>query len=587
MKKEIEQHYKDRHLAEQFFALLLVLSVALHFVWAAPLFAASRTTGNQSAILPGHLVPLLQHYPAIGPLSQDTTLHLSIGLALRNQHALETLLAAQANPASVLYHHYVTPQAFKAQFGPAQATVTQVVAYLRAQHLHVESVASNNLLINASGSVALVEKAFSTTLNTYDVNGRLVYAPIVDPSVPVLLAPTIQTIGGLDNVAHYHPLALKRPSLQHVSSPGGYTPDQLRSAYDVSPLLTAGADGRGQTVALFELDGYLPADITMYRTTYHLGALKASPVLVDGATTTPGPSALEVELDMEMVSALAPGATQQVYIGPNTVAGVNNTYNRIVTDHSAAIISTSWGECEQASGNAELQALHNIFEQGAAQGQSFFAASGDTGAYDCNTADLAVDSPADDPYVVGVGGTRLNLTAENTYLSESAWSNSNALPSYPFGFGSGGGISAYFARPTFQEGLNLTAPHRMVPDVSANADPSTGNAVYCTVAVAGCSQWIAVGGTSVAAPLWAGIAVDINHYLLRQKRMTLGNANPTLYRLFTIPQPARPYHDIIHGNNLYYLATVGYDLVTGLGTPDAWNIAQDLANSGRHPTEKR
>ncbi|GCE20171.1 S53 family peptidase [Dictyobacter kobayashii] len=585
MKNKVGQQKRYHLLIGKILAILIVLSVSHGFLSVPFLLAAPRAAGNQSEILPGHLIPLVQNYPPIGPLPEETALHLSIGLALRNQAALNTLLAAQANPASVLYHHYLTPQAFKTQFGPTSSTVNLVVAYLHNQGLHVESVASNNLFINASGSAALIEKTFSTTLNSYDINGRLVYAPTADPSVPATIAPAIQTIAGLDNVAHYHPLSLRQQTFQHASSAGGYTPAQLRSAYDVNPLLKAGAGGTGQTVALFELDGYLPSDINTYRKTYNLGVLKGSPVLVNGATNTPGPTALEVEVDMEMVSALAPGATQKIYIGSNSIAGINNTYNRIVTDNAATVISTSWGECENASGKAELEALHNIFKQGAAQGQSFFAASGDTGAYDCNTADLAVDSPADDPYVVGVGGTHLNLKADNTYLSESAWSDSAALPLYPRGFGSGGGISTYFNRPDFQRGPNVTNTHRMVPDVSANADPNTGNAVYCTVSVAGCSSWVVIGGTSVAAPLWAGLAADINHYLMRQKRLTLGNITPTLYRLYTTPQPALAYHDIIRGNNLYYPAGVGYDLATGLGTPDAWNITIDLTSACSFPTK--
>ncbi|GER91833.1 hypothetical protein KDW_59950 [Dictyobacter vulcani] len=423
MKKKTGQQKGYRPLAGKFLAILLVFSTSQIFFSVPPLFAAARTAGNQRHILPGHLIPLLQQYPSIGATPKETPLHLSIGLALRNQPALNRLLAAQANPASVLYRHYLTPQAFKAQFGPTQAAIDHIVAYLHQQGLHVESVASNNLFIYASGSAGLVEKAFSTKLNSYDLNGRLVYAPAVDPAVPDTIAPAIQTIAGLDNVAHYHPLVLKKKMFQHADSASGYTPSQLRSAYHVNPLLKEGADGTGQTVALFELDGYNPSDINTYRSTYNLGTVKAVPVLVNGATNTPGVNALEVALDMEIVSGFAPGATQKIYIGPNTTAGINATYNQIIADNAAPIVSTSWGECEKASGNAELLALRNIFTQGAVQGQSFFAASGDTGAYDCNDADLAVDSPADDPYVISVGGTHLNLKADNAYLSESAWSN--------------------------------------------------------------------------------------------------------------------------------------------------------------------
>ena len=132
-------------------------------------------------------------------------------------------------------------------------------------------------------------------------------------------------------------------------------------------------------------------------------------MLVGGTSNIQGNGSIEATLDLEMLAAFAPRATVKVYIGPNTVAGVNATYNQIVTDGVASIVSTSWGECEQASGSAELQALDNIFKQGVAQGQVFFAASGDAGAYDCQDNNLAVDTPADDPNVIGVGGTTLHL----------------------------------------------------------------------------------------------------------------------------------------------------------------------------------
>lgn len=169
-------------------------------------------------------------------------------------------------------------------------------------------------------------------------------------------------------------------------------------------------------------------------------------MLVDRFNGSAGPGAIEVELDIEVVAAMAPKANQIVYEGPNTTQGINDTYNQIVTDDKAQITTISWGECESDSGNAELQTLDTIFKQGAAEGIAIYAAAGDFDAYDCPDNNLAVDSPAGDPYITGVGGTTLQLNG-GTYGSESVWSNPSNIQRSPKGDGGGGGISSYFQLP--------------------------------------------------------------------------------------------------------------------------------------------
>lgn len=391
----------------------------------------------------------------------------------------------------------------------------------------------------------------------------------------------VLNISGLDNVAHYRHAALQI----HTTDPaGGFAPSDIRTAYDINPLLSS-VDGTGQTTAIFELDGYLPSDVTTYLNNFNLGSPKFSNVFVDGTSNTAGPGAIEVELDMEVMSAVTPGANQKIYIGPNSTTGVNDTYNRIVTDDTARVTSTSWGECEAASGTSELSALDNIFSQAAAQGQSIFAASGDSGAFDCNDNNLAVDSPADDPNVVGVGGTNLQVGTGSVYGSESVWSDPTDTSRSPNGAGGGGGLSTFFSKPSYQTGPGVDSnTMRHVPDVSADADPNTGWAIFCTASAAGCpaSGNIEVGGTSAAAPFWAGVATDTNAFLASQGKSSLGNVNAELYTLFNTSQSFIAYHDITVGNNLHFNATAGYDLASGIGTPDAWNFARDAAgvNSG-------
>lgn len=574
MKKDFPHKWRSR-LSIAASAVLVTLLASVAIGGATTTLAASATSHGGRHTLPGHRASILQQFKPTHATSKSNQLQLSISLNLRNTDELNALLAAQNDPLSSSYHRYLTPQEFTAEFGPTQDTVNNVVTYLRGQGIAVKSVSSNHTLINATTSVANAEQAFGVTLDDYVINGRAVYAPASDPTVPDSLGGAILNIAGLDNVAKYRHAAVQKINAPATGPGGGYTPSELRTAYDVNSLISNGDDGTGQTTAIFELDGYKGTDVNQYLSNYGLGSAKYSNVLVDGATNTAGAGAIEVELDMEVISAIAPGATQKIYIGPNSTTGVNDTYNKIVTDNTAKVTSISWGLCESSSGNSELAALDTIFAQGAAQGQAFFAASGDSGAYDCGGSTLAVDSPADDPNVVGVGGTTLNVGSGGTYSSESAWGTGTQ--------GGGGGISTYFNRPSYQTGTNLTNSHRMVPDVSADANPSTGYSVYCSVTAAGCSSsspWISVGGTSAAAPLWAAIATDTNQYLAALGKPTLGSASASIYRLYNTSQTYSAYHDVTTGNNLYYSATTGYDSATGIGSPDAWNIARDLSGSG-------
>ncbi|HEY6542602.1 MAG TPA: S53 family peptidase, partial [Ktedonobacteraceae bacterium] len=509
----------------------------------------ARAKQNSPFVLTNQSVPLVSRAHMVGPADAQQQLNLSVGLQLRNQSDLASLLSDLNNPRSSRYHQYLTPQEFAAQFGPTADQVQQVKDYLQQQGLAVTNVSPNGLLIDATSTVAQAESAFRVTINNYVLGANAFFANANPPVIPGSLSSIIASIGGLDNSVKMHPLySLSGPShgkskptfTAHVkASPhaaqSGFGPSDLNGAYDGNPLQTAALQGSGQTVAVFELDGYPSSDITAYLQNYSLGTPSISNVLVDGFNGSPGAGAIEVDLDIEVVAAMAPKATQIVYEGPNSTQGVNDTYNQIVTDNKAQIATTSWGECEAQSGNAELQTLDNIFSQAAAQGIAIYAAAGDSGAYDCNDTNLAVDSPADDPNITGVGGTTLQVN-NGAYGSETVWSNPSDTSRSPQGAGGGGGISSFFKEASWQTGPGVQNQYsngnREVPDVSADADPASGYAVYCTVSAAGCSSgWIEVGGTSAAAPLWAGSTALINGYLQQQGKSRMGFANPVLYGL--------------------------------------------------------
>ncbi len=561
----------------------VVTSLLLIAVSLLAMRTVVRADQNQRSLLSGHTVPLIQQAHLMRATDPTQQLNLSIGLQLRNSSDLDSLLSAIYNPQSPQYHQYLTPDQFNQLFAPTSDQVQQVVSYLQGQGLTVTSVAPNNLLIDATGSVAQVQQTFNVQINNYQLGNQTFYANAAPPSVPTSISQLITSIGGLDSSVQYHPLyrRLARQNQNHraaLAAPSGFGPKDLSGAYNATQLQSSGILGDNQTVALFELDGYQPSDVSQYFQTYGLSTPNISKVMVDNFNGVAGQGAIEVELDMEVVGAIAPHANQIVYEGPNTTQGLNDTYNQIVHDNRAHIVSISWGLCEANTGTAELQTLDHIFKQGASQGISFFAASGDSGAYDCGDGNLGVDSPAGDPHITGVGGTNLQLNS-GAYGSESVWANPSDTQRSPNGAGGGGGVSNTFTQPSWQTGPGVQNGNREVPDVSADADPATGYATYCTVANAGCPStgWITVGGTSASAPLWAGSMALINQYLQSQGKAVVGFANPALYSLFNAQQQSPAFHDVTSGNNLHYAATTGYDMGSGIGTPDVNNIAHDLA----------
>ncbi|HEY4383274.1 MAG TPA: protease pro-enzyme activation domain-containing protein, partial [Ktedonobacteraceae bacterium] len=467
-----------------------LLSHSIGFVHARELVGTMRKT------LAGQTIPALRGLPVQSFLTGNATLHLSISLQMRNEAGLHALLGAQNDPRSSWYHRYLTPQEFTRRFGADPATVKMVSTYMQQQGLHVVGVAPNRLLMNVDGPLPAVERTFGVRIAQYRAESRIVYAPTTVPSLPSVLADRVVHVGGLDSVVSYRPFHRLHVSAQNEQARTGYTPLQLRTAYGIQPLLQDGEDGTNQTIAFVELDGFKPTDIANFAGMYLPAVPKYRTILLDGATNVPRSNAAEVELDMEVTAAIAPGAEQILYIGQNSAQGINDIYTRIVNDDLAKVVSTSWGTCEAALDPSEHAVLNTIFEQGAAQGQAFFAAAGDLGAYDCQNYMLAVDSPADNPYVVGVGGTSLTIYDQSGgYKYEKAWSCSSCLDGGPYGNGGGGGVSSIYSRPSYQSGPGIYSLYRAVPDVSANADPEAGYKIYCTVQLSGCptSGWMIAG----------------------------------------------------------------------------------------------
>jgi subtilase family serine protease len=522
---------------------VLAAAIAPLPIAAAVVLAGTANASTQPLVaVPHNTNPALAHSTRVSNLPADDQLNVTVALNLHNAAQLNNFLTQVSDPHSAQYRHYLTPQQFDAQYAPSTADVTNVRNYLAAQGLKVGKVSANRQAIDASGTEAQLSKAFSTSFGSYTDNSshRAYYANDTAPQLPGNVAGLVAGISGLDNHAVEHSMATKA-NTKPTASPDGFTPSQLSSAYDTASLSPA----TGQTIALWEFDGYDSSNISEYDSQFSIDAPAPKTVSVDGSNydSSPGEGQGEVELDIEIVQAISGGAKTEVYEAPNSDQGQIDMANQIVSDNTANVVSISWGECEADSAAATLTSTDDALKQGAAEGISFYSASGDSGSADCQDGSTGVDYPASDPNVTGVGGT--TLSASDGYGSETAWD------------GSGGGVSNTFDAPSYQTG---SGGKRTVPDVSSDADPNSGYAIYSA------GEWQVYGGTRCAAPLWAGWTALDN----TASGSSLGDGNAAFYGA------GSGFHDITSGSNGGFDAGTGYDEVTGLGSYDGAALTSAL-----------
>jgi kumamolisin len=536
-----------------------------------PSFAAS------THVISGHIPSAVSRMTDLGKMDAQQMISVSVALHLNNESELDSRIAQIYTVGSEYYHQFLTPATFKARYSPTDAQVANEKAYLASKGLIVQDVSDNNVLVHAQGTVAQMNEAFGTELHQFQTkSGEVRFAPAKDVSVPV--GSQISAVVGLNNITHFHNHLVKNKGVtgkdgasEGTAPGGGLAPADIVKAYGIP----SSVNGSGQTLALFELDGYDPTDITAYEKQFNLPNIALQNVLLDGATGVPGDGAIEVVLDIEMMVGLAPQASKiVVYEGPNSSQGLIDTYAKIASDNTAQQISSSWGEAETQAAASDMQSENTIFKQMVAQGQTLYSAAGDAGAEDDGSA-LSVDDPSGQPNVVAVGGTMLTIGTDGSFQSEVVW---NELAQ---GYGAGGGgISTVWSIPSWQTNAiagdkQASKTMRNVPDVTLNADPVTGYGIYQG------GQWQVVGGTSAAAPLWAAFNALVNQQRATNNLSALGFAAPALYAIGEGKAYATGFYDITSGTNgtgtASYSAVKGFDNASGWGSFKGAGLLQQLS----------
>ena len=537
-----------------------------------------------------------------GRIASSQPVAFDIYIPIQKRDELEKDLYQMQNPDSPTYHKWLTPATFHARYGASDGDITAIKQELSA--LGLEATIVNGHRIHVTGSSSLVERALGTSLQ----NGTFKSGRSVAVSTNAMTTPgSMQKVGavvvGLEGTmmmrthAHAAPLPENR-----YATYGGYWFDDLKQAYDY-PSYKIGI-GKGTTIATVSDGAYLKSDMTAYFAHEKIAVPSISEINVAGGSPVNSDS-FETNLDLQQAGGMAPGAKLIHYNLPDlSNNSIIDGLSEIITDNKADIVSMSFGEAElfytkEFNGGIDFtylpKIMDDIFAQGNAQGISFFASSGDSGALaavplvcfeggpNCGTAIASVNFPASSPHVTGVGGTNLKttydgITKNSGYVSEEAFADplaedifygTSAVGSY---FGSGGGDSILFKKPFYQAYVETgNKTHRTVPDVALHMGGCPNGAASCSendsfdYEVFGGSYYGAIG-TSAAAPDLAGLAA----LAVELERQRLGNQNFLIYTIAYLQNhgvDTKAFHKGIPGfNGKYFTSAAPYNRVLGNGT---------------------
>ncbi|HEY3854479.1 MAG TPA: S53 family serine peptidase [Verrucomicrobiae bacterium] len=533
--------------------------------------------------LTGHVPGIIAKLKPSGLVSRDVRLNLAIGLTLHNQDALNALIRDLSDPSSPRYRQYLTPEQFTEQFAPTAEEYQAVVDFAQTSGFTVTATHDDRMLIEVSAAVPDIENAFNLSMNRYQhpSEARTFFAPDKEPSIPSNLR--IADVSGLNNYSIPHAKIAKRrvlgpvanhparqasgPSAKNTSQEGSselgsFLGSDYRAVYVPGVTNT----GTGQIVGILEFDGYFPSDIESYEAQANITTPPAlANVLVAGFNGTPGSGNSEVALDIEMVMSMAPGLSQIVSFETSTNSTGNVLLAAMVTNTQIKQFGCSW----DFGSTTVRSTMDSYFQKMATQGQTFFDASGDAGAYTG-----MITQPDDDPNITIVGGTTLTTSSPGgAWLGEVSWNAPD------LGSASSGGISKTYALPTWQTGVKTNSngastASRNIPDVSI-----CGDNVFI---VADNGQAEISGGTSASVQLWAGLMALLNQQSVAKGFGTIGFFNPVIYPVYKSADYLSSFVDITQGNNtngtVGFFTTADYDLVTGIGSPVGGSLIMALTS---------
>ena len=509
----------------------------------------------------------------LSAMADSAPMRIILSLPMRDQAGAARYAAAVSEPGNALYGKFLTPREFGARFGGDLATYNYLRSWAQAQGLTVGARTDSRLTVSLAGTAGQFARLFDTRFAGFTTAehgpGQVT---LTAPHMPAALAGRVDGVIGLTSGGRYGLLLRRKPAGEPdvgTGLGGGYAPADIRTAYDI-PAQTSSA--KTEILGLFEQGGYFKSDITTYEKQYKLPAVKITSRSVNGASTAPVANGVDVEaaLDIDAGLGMNPAIPQIIiYIdgADSFTVALVDSFNAMAQDNKAKVISVSYGQDEVMQGTPGIKAENNALMQLQTQGQTVFVSAGDDGAAGRTGSGLHAPDPGSQPLVTSVGGTRLTtVAATQKYASEVVW---NDLAQ---GEGAtGGGVSSVWTIPSYQvvNGTSVAVANggsstmRNVPDIAADASPFTGYSIYSQTE----GGWLAVGGTSLSAPLWAGMATIINSDRVAAGQTRIGFFNPLLYQLGVT---GKGFHDITKGNNGSpgFKAGKGYDNATGFGSLD-------------------
>ena len=611
-----------------------------------------RPVNNASAVrLQGTLAPRARADMDRGPVASAMRLDrmtMVFSRTAAQQAELDRLLVAQHDPSSADYHRWLTPEEFGDRFGVTEADVNLVAVWLVAQGFTVDDIARGRTWIAFSGTAAQVEAAFHAPLHNYMVGGKLHFAPSVEAAVPDAFAPVVAAVTGLNDFRPRPHSKARQVAPRLTSSLSGnhfVVPGDFGIIYNlpdyVNGVFQSGNDGTGQTIGVVGQTissgtvavSTLSSDNATFRS---LGGLPAGSLTLTPVGSPPSNFATgdfsEASLDIQWSGAIAPGANIIFAYSQNAL---NTSLPSLVNQNVATVISISYGDCEASFNASDYTTIEGYLQQANIQGQTVTVAAGDLGAADCDgtpqnptavaTQGLAIDYPSSSVYVTAMGGTQFTgdstatpvngVAPAQTYWNSSSDPNDTKPSAFSYipeivwnevssgtNVGTGGGVSKKFAKPSWQTGSGVPNDgQRDIPDLSFTSSSSHDGYLICSQGSCqtGYRQnsdqtFTVIGGTSAAAPAFAGVAALIN----QSQGGRQGNLNPKIYSLATsapwafndittgdnivVCQPNKPNQGDCPAGRIGYTASPGYDLVTGWGSVDVTALINAVSGTP-HP----